>query len=579
MITFKMVRWKNFLSTGNSWTEINLCKTKNTLIVGQNGAGKSTLLDALSYGLFGKPHRNINKPQLVNTINNKDMLVEVDFEIGQAKFRIVRGMKPQIFEIWKNGIMINQDSKALEYQKILEQNILKLNHKSFHQIVVLGSSSFIPFMQLQAQHRRSVIEDLLDINVFSKMNTLVKERLLVLKEQKKDLEYNIKLSTEKVEYQKKFIKELQTLNEQNRENKRSEIVGIQSEINDLQNENSVNSQWLEKYTEKNQDEIAKKQKKRNSIIEYSAQFKQQIRDVVKDAKFYEDNETCPTCTQDISADLRAERLQGAKDRAQTLQKAMDDATEQSIALEQDLERLNQMEQNIRERTSTIHANNNTISRLQGRISTIEGELTNSLDQGKWEKAHEDLSKLVASKDTLMEVFFQNSEENSYNLVMAEMLKDTGIKTKVIKQYLPVINKLVNQYLQVLDFFVHFDLDESFNETIRSRHRDSFSYDSFSEGEKQRIDLALLFTWRMIARMKNSVSTNLLVLDETFDSSLDHDGVENLMKILYTLEDDTNTFIISHKGDILDNKFERKIEFVKDRNFSKIKDLQPIKIAV
>jgi len=579
MIIFKKVKWKNFLSTGNSWTEIDLCQTKNTLIVGQNGAGKSTLLDALSYGLFGKPHRNINKPQLVNTINNKDMIVVVDFEIGQAKFKIVRGMKPQIFEIWKNGIMINQDSKAIEYQKILEQNILKLNHKSFHQIVVLGSSSFIPFMQLQAQHRRSVIEDLLDINVFSKMNTLVKERLMVLKEQKKDLEYNIKLSTEKVEYQKKFINELKALNEQNRESKRVEIDGIQSEIKDLQNDNSEHSTWLEAHTEKNQEEITKKQKKRNSIIEFTAQFKQQIRDVVKDAKFYEDNETCPTCTQDISSDLRSERLQTAKDRAQTLQKAMDDANEQSIALERDLERLNQMEQNIRERTSTIHANNSTISRLQGRISTIEDELTNSVDQGKWEKAHEDLSKLIAGKDTLMEVFFQNSEENSYNLVMAEMLKDTGIKTKVIKQYLPVINKLVNQYLQVLDFFVHFDLDESFNETIRSRHRDSFSYDSFSEGEKQRIDLALLFTWRMIARMKNSVSTNLLVLDETFDSSLDHDGVENLMKILYTLEDDTNTFIISHKGDILDNKFERKIEFVKDRNFSKIKDLQPMKIAV
>jgi len=579
MIIFKKVKWKNFLSTGNSWTEIDLCQTKNTLIVGQNGAGKSTLLDALSYGLFGKPHRNINKPQLVNTINNKDMIVVVDFEIGQAKFKIVRGMKPQIFEIWKNGIMINQDSKAIEYQKILEQNILKLNHKSFHQIVVLGSSSFIPFMQLQAQHRRSVIEDLLDINVFSKMNTLVKERLMILKEQKKDLEYNIKLSTEKVEYQKKFINELKALNEQNRESKRVEIDGIQSEIKDLQNDNSEHSTWLEAHTEKNQEEITKKQKKRNSIIEFTAQFKQQIRDVVKDAKFYEDNETCPTCTQDISSDLRSERLQTAKDRAQTLQKAMDDANEQSIALERDLERLNQVEQNIRERTSTIHANNSTISRLQGRISTIEDELTNSVDQGKWEKAHEDLSKLIAGKDTLMEVFFQNSEENSYNLVMAEMLKDTGIKTKVIKQYLPVINKLVNQYLQVLDFFVHFDLDESFNETIRSRHRDSFSYDSFSEGEKQRIDLALLFTWRMIARMKNSVSTNLLVLDETFDSSLDHDGVENLMKILYTLEDDTNTFIISHKGDILDNKFERKIEFVKDRNFSKIKDLQPMKIAV
>ena len=579
MITFKMVRWKNFLSTGNSWTDINLCQTKNTLIVGQNGAGKSTLLDALSYGLFGKPHRNINKPQLVNTINNKDMLVEVDFEIGQSKFRIVRGMKPQIFEIWKNGIMINQDSKALEYQKILEQNILKLNHKSFHQIVVLGSSSFIPFMQLQAQHRRSVIEDLLDINVFSKMNTLVKERLMVLKEQKKDLEYNIKLSTEKVEYQKKFINELKSLNEQNRESKRVEIDGIQSEIKDLQDDNSEHSKWLEAHTEKNQEEITKKQKKRNSIIEFTAQFKQQIRDVVKDAKFYEDNETCPTCTQDISSDLRSERLQTAKDRAQTLQKAMDDANEQSIALERDLERLNQVEQNIRERTSTIHANNSTISRLQGRISTIEDELADSPDQEKWEKAHQDLSELMTGKDSLMEVFFQNSEENSYNLVMAEMLKDTGIKTKVIKQYLPVINKLVNQYLQVLDFFVHFDLDESFNETIRSRHRDSFSYDSFSEGEKQRIDLALLFTWRMIARMKNSVSTNLLVLDETFDSSLDHDGVENLMKILYTLEDDTNTFIISHKGDILENKFERKIEFVKDRNFSKIKGLQPMKMAV
>jgi len=547
--------------------------------VGQNGAGKSTLLDALSYGLFGKPHRNINKPQLVNTINNKDMLVEVDFEIGQSKFRIVRGMKPQIFEIWKNGIMINQDSKALEYQKILEQNILKLNHKSFHQIVVLGSSSFIPFMQLQAQHRRSVIEDLLDINVFSKMNTLVKERLMVLKEQKKDLEYNIKLSTEKVEYQKKFINELKSLNEQNRESKRVEIDGIQSEIKDLQDDNSEHSKWLEAHTEKNQEEITKKQKKRNSIIEFTAQFKQQIRDVVKDAKFYEDNETCPTCTQDISSDLRSERLQTAKDRAQTLQKAMDDANEQSIALERDLERLNQVEQNIRERTSTIHANNSTISRLQGRISTIEDELADSPDQEKWEKAHQDLSELMTGKDSLMEVFFQNSEENSYNLVMAEMLKDTGIKTKVIKQYLPVINKLVNQYLQVLDFFVHFDLDESFNETIRSRHRDSFSYDSFSEGEKQRIDLALLFTWRMIARMKNSVSTNLLVLDETFDSSLDHDGVENLMKILYTLEDDTNTFIISHKGDILENKFERKIEFVKDRNFSKIKGLQPMKMAV
>jgi len=579
MIIFKKVRWKNFLSTGNRWTEIDLRQNKNTLIVGHNGSGKSTLLDALAYGLFGKPHRNINKPQLVNTVNNKDMIVTVDFEIGQNKFKVVRGMKPTIFEIWKNDVMINQDSKALEYQKLLEQNILKLNHKSFHQIVVLGSSSFIPFMQLPAASRREVIEDLLDINVFSKMGGLVKDRLATLKEEKKDLEYNIKLSNEKVEYQKKFIRELQALNEQNKKSRLAEVQGIQSEIKDLQDENAENSKWLKEHSEKNEREITEKQKKRNTILEFSAQFKQQIYDVVKDAKFYEDNETCPTCSQDISSDLRAERLQHAKDRAKTLQKAMDDATEQSIALEQDLERLNVMEQNIRERTTTIHANNSTISRLQGHISSIENELVDSPDHDKWQKAHDDLAELMSSKDSLMEKFFKNSEENSYHIVMAEMLKDTGIKTKVVKQYLPVINKLVNQYLQVLDFFVHFDLNESFNETIRSRHRDSFSYESFSEGEKQRIDLALLFTWRMVARMKNSASTNLLVLDETFDSSLDQDGVENLIKILYTLEDDTNTFVISHKGDILENKFERKIEFVKDRNFSKIKPLQAVKVAV
>jgi len=569
MIIFKTLRYKNFLSSGNNFTEINLNENNSTLVVGQNGAGKSTMLDALSFGLFGKAHRNINKYQLINSINNKGCLVEVEFSIGGNNFKICRGIKPGIFEIWKNGTMINQSSHAKEYQKILEQNILKLNHKSFHQVIVLGSSSFIPFMQLPGGHRREVIEDLLDINVFSKMNILLKERNTQLKDKLNGINYDIDIIKTKIDAQRKYIRDVNELIGQNISKKKEDIAKYQSEIKDLQQNNTTLSAYVESKQSPIENELNTLNNKKQALIQYTAQFKQQMTTVAKDAKFYETNDECPTCSQDISSELREEKLTFAKNKAKELKSAMDRAATESTAIEQSIERANNSFSEIREKQSEIHSNNQTINRLQTHIQSLESDLTGT-ESNDLEKAKTDLSEFEDTKYNLIEEKMKISEEYSYNSVIVEMLKDTGIKTKIIKQYLPVMNKLVNQYLQVLDFFVHFHLDESFQEVIRSRHRDEFTYDSFSEGEKQRIDLALLFTWRQVAKMKNSVATNLLILDETFDSSLDHDGVENLLKILYTLDDQTNVFVISHKGEILDGKFNNKIEFVKEKNFSKMK---------
>ena len=569
MIIFKTLRYKNFLSSGNTFTEIQLNNSKTTLVVGQNGAGKSTMLDALSFGLFGKAHRNINKMQLINSINNKGCSVEVEFAIGGNQFKVCRGIKPGIFEIWKNGTLINQSSHAKEYQKILEQNILKLNHKSFHQVVVLGSSSFIPFMQLPGGHRREVIEDLLDINVFSKMNILLKERNTLLKEKIGNINYDIDIVKTKIDGQRKYIRDVNDLIGQNISKKKEDIAKYQSEITELQQKNTTLSAFVESKQSPIENELNTLNNKKQALIQYTAQFKQQMTTVAKDAKFYEINEECPTCSQDISPELREEKLTFAKGKAKELKSAMDRAAIESTAIEQSIERANNSFSEIREKQSEIHSNNQTINRLQTHIQSLESDLVGP-ESADLEKAKVDLSEFEESKSNFLEQKMKYSEEFSYNSVIVEMLKDTGIKTKIIKQYLPVMNKLVNQYLQILDFFVHFHLDESFQEVIRSRHRDEFTYDSFSEGEKQRIDLALLFTWRQVAKMKNSVATNLLLLDETFDSSLDHDGVENLLKILYTLGDDTNVFVISHKGEILDGKFNNKLEFVKEKNFSKMK---------
>ena len=566
MIIFKSIKYKNFLSSGNYFTEIPLNKNKSTLIVGHNGAGKSTMLDAISFALFGKTHRKISKNQLVNSINQKQSLVEVQFSVGKAQFKIVRGIKPNIFEIWKDETMINQSSHALEYQKILEQNILKLNHKSFHQVVVLGSSSFIPFMQLNAGHRRNVIEDLLDINIFSKMNIILRERNSVLKENINKVNNDTNIVKSRIEQQTKYIRDIAAVTEENKSKYESQIKNARGKINKLQNQNNELSKELESSTA--DDELKELQKQKNKVIGDIATIKQEMKAIAKRGMFLEKNDECPTCEQTIQN--KDKLISDTKNEAYQVQSSLNMVESNGTIIDNNIVSLETVIAKIREKTDTINANNREIVSLnQGNDELqkyLESEVSADLSG-----ARKDLEQMDNDKESLFEEKLKLNEQFGYNYVIADMLRDTGIKTKIIKQYLPTINKLVNQYLQTLDFFVSFNLDENFNETIRSRHRDDFTYDSFSEGEKQRIDLSLLFTWRQIAKMKNSVSTNLLVLDETFDSSLDHDGIENLLKILHTLDADSNTFIISHKGDILDGKFESKIEFVKDRNFSKIKN--------
>ena len=571
MIQFKSCSWQNFLSTGNDPITILLDKSPTTLIVGQNGAGKSTLLDALSFALFNKPHRDINKNQLINSINGKKTLVEVEFEIGGQQFKVVRGIKPARFEIWQNNNMINQSSNARDYQKFLEQNILKLNHKSFHQVVVLGSSSFIPFMQLPAWSRRSVIEDLLDINIFSKMNILLKERNSKIKDELVDINHRIELLKTKITGQNKYIKDLQSLNQDQIEKKKDSIDVHKTEIKATFEESKKLGQNLEALVKEEDKRLKTTNDEMSNFRSHDLQYTSKIKELVGQARFYEDNDQCPTCDQGISEELKGQKIEEIKASAADVQQNKSILLKQIDDAEAKLRDVQNKMNQLRQKQQKINSNNEKITLLQKEIDKIQKEIgqLNSAT-GDVSKAKKELNNSRKSKEDITEKKLEYVEERTYNEVIGEMLKDTGIKTKVIKQYLPVMNRLINQYLQILDFFVAFHLDENFNETIRSRHRDSFNYSSFSEGEKQRIDLSLLFTWRQVAKMKNSAATNLLVLDETFDSSLDHDGIESLTKILSTLEDGTNVFIISHKGDILENKFRSKIEFFKQKNFSKIK---------
>ena len=571
MIHFKSCEWKNFLSTGNDPIQIQLDRTPTTLIIGQNGAGKSTLLDALSFGLFGKPHRDINKGQLINSINGKGSLVTIEFDIGGSSFKIVRGIKPNKFEIWQNGNLINQASNVRDYQKFLEQNILKLNHKSFHQVVVLGSSSFVPFMQLPAWSRRQVIEDLLDINIFSKMNMLLKERNAKIREELTDINHQIDIAKTKIDGQSKYIKNLQELNEDQIEKKHESINTHKEEIKNLFDESKGLSKDLVSMLSVEEKKNKNLLKQNSQLESYALNFKSKMVDLVKESKFYEEHDQCPTCDQEITEEKKIEKITAVKAKAKELQTAEQDLNKQISSLKRETTNVTNHINELRQRQTKINSNNDSISLLQKEIDKVQAEITKLSGQtGDISKAKRDISSMRKGKDKATEKKLEYVEERTYNEVIGEMLKDTGIKTKVIKQYLPVMNRLINQYLQVLDFFVSFHLDENFDETIRSRHRDSFNYASFSEGEKQRIDLSLLFTWRQIAKMKNSASSNLLVLDETFDSSLDHDGIDNLMKILNTLDDNSNTFIISHKGDVLQDKFRSKIEFFKHKNFSRIR---------
>lgn len=572
MIIFKKLRWRNFLSTGNYWTEVDYTATPTTLIVGQNGAGKSTMLDALSFALFGKPHRKITKGQLVNTINNKDTRVEVEFTVGGIDYKVVRGIKKNIFEIWKNGVMINQEAHAKEYQEILEKNVLQMSHKSFHQIVVLGSSSFVPFMQLNSTSRRDVIEDLLDINIFSKMNQLLKEKSSLLKEELKNNTHAIEVVKTKINAQKKYIRDLTAINTQHRKDKETEIEEYRRDIETLNDNNKLHSDRVLELTD-GITNLANIRKSRDELSRYDAQFKRDAKAVVKDAKFFEDNSHCPTCDQDIGDELRISKKDAAVAKAKKLNEAMVKAKEKLDDFDDQIQSMESIASEISTLQHSITSNIDQVTRLNNTIGRIQDDLAKMTDEvGDMATANKELNDLTTDLHSHEDNKYRINEDMSYQRICGELLRDTGIKTKIIKQYVPVINQLTNQYLQILDFFVHFELDESFNETIRSRHRDAFSYDSFSEGEKQRIDLSLLFCWRQIAKMKNSVSTNLLILDETFDSSLDGDGVDNLMKIIETIKEDTNVFVISHKSELEDAHFERKLEFYKDKNFSKVKDI-------
>lgn len=567
MITFKTLKYKNFLSTGDSFTEIDLNKSTSTLIVGQNGAGKSTMLDALSFALFGKAHRNINKKQMINSINGKGCVVEVEFSVLGSQYKILRGIKPDKFEIFRDGTLINQDSHNKEYQKVLEQNILKLNHKSFHQIVVLGSSSFTPFMQLPAQHRRDVIEDLLDINVFSKMNSILKEKFSIIKEDVRANKSDIENIEYKIKTQTKYVDNLERKERDTRNEKLEEIDRIEKAIKLVRNDMvSVDKSMIEQLA----NQHSQISDKITEVKKFDHQFGVKQKELNKDIVFYENNTTCPTCDQNIDETLKQEKTNGASKEWDKLEEGRHVAAAQIKKLNDKLENLTAESNDLRDTITEFDKKQVKIDEYQKQITSIHDYLS---------RLEDDVADVTSEKSILADLnvdckklFHRKSELGesvAYSTVITELLKDTGIKTKIIKEYLPVINQLTNKYLQVLDFFVSFHLDDTFKESIKSRHRDEFSYDSFSEGEKQRIDLALLFTWRQVAKMKNSVSTNLLILDETFDSSLDVEGVDNLTSILDTLGDDTNVFIISHKGELLDGKFDDKIEFIKSKNFSKV----------
>jgi DNA repair exonuclease SbcCD ATPase subunit len=569
MIKFKKIRWKNFLSTGGQFTEIDFTKSSSTLIVGENGAGKSTILDAICFVLFNKPFRNINKPQLMNTINGKLLVVEVEFSIGNKDYRIVRGMKPGIFEIYCNDVLLNQDAAARDYQKYLEESILKLNYKSFTQIVILGSASFTPFMQLALGSRREIIEDILDIQIFTVMNAVLKDKTTDIKARITEIENDINLGKNKVKLHQQYIATLESDKQKKVEDVQKRILESNAEISQL-NAGMLVEQEKETSCKSSISDADEKRNKRTEMGALLRKLSERITNQETSIQFYHDHDVCPTCSQDLDEHLKGSAIELHTHKREEVQSAIEALTLQLEGVETRLNEIDAIEKKISEYTSNIIRYQSKIIASQTYIQKLQADLAvNNNDTANIEDETRKLKNLAKEVVTLAGEKSKLSEDKHYLDIAGILLKDTGIKTKIIRQYLPAINKLVNKYLAAMDFFVHFELDESFNEVIKSRHRDEFSYASFSEGEKQRIDLALLFTWRTIAKMKNSASTNLLLLDEVFDSSLDTNGTDYVMNLLNTIGEDTNVFVISHKGDQLLDKFKSVIKFQKYQNFSRI----------
>jgi DNA repair exonuclease SbcCD ATPase subunit len=568
MLIFKKIRWRNFLSTGQHETEVDFTKNKTNLIIGTNGAGKSTVLDALTFSLFGKPFRKINKPQLINSVNEKDCKVEVEFSIGNIEWKVVRGIKPALFEVWRNGSVLDQSAAALDQQKWLEQNVLKMNYKSFTQIVILGSSTFVPFMQLSAAHRREVIEDLLDIKIFSSMNMVIKEKIRQAKEEIKVLDLKKQSLAEKLKMQEEFIEELENRGKDNINNNKRKISDLDKEIEQYMNENSSVEEPLREYIQE-QDKLVGYADKLRKLGNLKGKISQKVSTITKEHKFFTENTVCPTCTQEIDDDFRINKIKDAQNKAKELQSGYKEL-EEAIKEEEERERqFTALSKEISKLTNGISQNNIKINGLQKQIRNLEHEiqvLTENFANRNSE--HEKLETFKENLKTTYDELASKKDLINYYDFSYSLLKDGGVKSKIIKKYLPLINQQVNRYLQMMDFYINFTLDEEFNETVQSPIHEDFSYASFSEGEKMRIDLALLFTWREVARFKNSVNTNLLIMDEVFDSSLDGFGTEEFLKIIRYVIKDANIFVISHKTG-LEDRFESVIKFQKTKGFSQL----------
>jgi DNA repair exonuclease SbcCD ATPase subunit len=570
MITFEKVRFKNFGSFGNTFTEINLVKDSTTLVHGNNGQGKSfALLDSITFGLFGKPFRKIKIPQIVNSINEKDCVVEIEFSANKSRYKIIRGIKPKVFEIYKNDVLIDQHAKSRDYQVMLEEQILKMNYKSFTQVVILGSSSFVPFMQLNAYERREVIEDILDIEIFSVMNTVLKTKIASKKHEIKEYEYNIEITKDKITNQKNYIQKLKEKSQDSVNSFEEEIKSNKSVREDLVKEINEIEKEMKSLHEKIKDRPSFNEKY-IKLSQVHKQLKSKVNEILENITFYEESDVCSVCKQDIDSEHKEKQIKEKKNKISELENAMEELTTQEgdlknvlVEIDEKSGELHAKQTQSNFKKSSVSAAEQYIKQLEEKIQTILSEkVEDDTSKEKLASLYEELEKLNSERSDVLEDLY-------YCNIATRLLKDTGIKAKIIKYYLPIMNKLINQYLSDMDFFVNFTLDENFDETIKSRYRDEFGYMNFSEGEKMRIDLALLLSWRDIARIKNSVNTNLLILDEVFDSSLDAVGTDEFMKLLRIVGKKSNVFVISHKADQLFDKFDNTIGFKKKKNFSKV----------